>query len=92
MISFTMDITLVRKPMYCPVCGGQMIVHGHKLKIINHPAIWDHKGNILFFFKVYHKLKAGENKRSFDLFSLYVAIHHFSQPYHTSTCVLWNGL
>ena len=40
------DITLVRKPMSCPVCSGQMIGHGHKLKIINHPAIRDHKGII----------------------------------------------
>ena len=32
--------------MSCPVCGGQMIGHGHKLKIINHPAFRDHKGII----------------------------------------------
>ena len=28
------DITLVRKPMTCPYCGGKMIGHGHKLKLI----------------------------------------------------------
>lgn len=26
------DVTLVRKPMCCPICGGRMIGHGHKLK------------------------------------------------------------
>ena len=33
------DITLVRKPMTCPYCGGKMIGHGHKLRLIKHPAI-----------------------------------------------------
>ena len=31
------NITLVRKPMTCPYCGGKMIGHGHKLRLIKHP-------------------------------------------------------
>ena len=30
------DITLVRKPMTCPYCGGDMIGHGRKLRLIKH--------------------------------------------------------
>ena len=37
------DITLVRKPMACPYCGGDMIGHGRKLRLIKHPALRDHK-------------------------------------------------
>ena len=40
------DITLVRKPMTCPYCGGKMIGHGHKLRLIKHPAIRNHSGII----------------------------------------------
>lgn len=42
------DITLVRKPMFCPICGSKMIRHGHKKKTINHPALRDHNGVILY--------------------------------------------
>ena len=37
------EVTLVRKPMLCPACGGTMIGHGHKLKSINHPIQRDTK-------------------------------------------------
>ena len=40
------DITLVRKPMTCPYCGEKMIGHGHKLRLIKHPAIRNHSGII----------------------------------------------
>lgn len=40
------DITLVRKPMTCPYCGGDMIGHGRKLRLIKHPALRDHNGQI----------------------------------------------
>lgn len=40
------EITLVRKPMTCPYCKGKMIGHGHKLKIIKHPAVREHNGVI----------------------------------------------
>ena len=33
------DIMLVRKPMLCPYCGANMIGHGHKLRLIKHPAL-----------------------------------------------------
>lgn len=42
------DITLVRKPMTCPYCGGKMIGHGHKLRLIKHPAIRNHSGIIRY--------------------------------------------
>lgn len=42
------EITLVRKPLSCPLCGKQMIGHGHKLRTIHHPAFRDHKGIILY--------------------------------------------
>lgn len=42
------DITLVRKPMACPYCGGQMIGHGHKLRLIKHPALRNHSGVIRY--------------------------------------------
>ncbi|MBQ1629946.1 MAG: ISL3 family transposase [Firmicutes bacterium] len=42
------DITLVRKPMTCPYCGGNMIGHGHKLRLIKHPALRDHNGIIRY--------------------------------------------
>ena len=38
------DITLVRKPMTCPYCGGKMIGHGHKPRLTKHPAIRNHSG------------------------------------------------
>lgn len=42
------NITLVRKPMPCPYCGGKMIGHGHKLRLIKHPAVRDHSGIIRY--------------------------------------------
>lgn len=42
------EISLVRKPLSCPLCGGQMIGHGHKLRTIHHPVLRDHKGIILY--------------------------------------------
>lgn len=42
------DITLVRKPMACPYCGGKMIGHGHKLRLIKHPAVRNHSGIIRY--------------------------------------------
>lgn len=42
------DITLVRKPMACPYCGADMIGHGHKLRLIKHPALRDHNGVIRY--------------------------------------------
>lgn len=47
------DITLVRKPMLCPYCGSNMIGHGHKLKLIKHPALRKHKGIIRYYAKRY---------------------------------------
>lgn len=43
------EITLVRKPMFCPVCGGSMIGHGHKLRIINHPRDFSQSTGQVFF-------------------------------------------
>lgn len=37
------NITLIRKPKNCPVCNSLMTEHVHKLKLINHPALRDHK-------------------------------------------------
>ena len=42
------DITLVRRPMCCPFCGGKMIGHGHKLKLIKHPAVRNCNGIIRY--------------------------------------------
>ena len=42
------NITLIRKPKTCPVCSSLMIGHGHKLKLINHPALRNHKGIIRY--------------------------------------------
>lgn len=42
------EITLVRKPQFCPLCGQLMIGHGHKQKVIHHPALRDHRGIILY--------------------------------------------
>ena len=41
------DVTLVRKLFSCPVCGSEMIGHGHKLRKINHPAVREFEGIIL---------------------------------------------
>lgn len=42
------EIVLVRKPMYCPLCGSKMIGHGHKQKKIFHPVVRDWNGVILY--------------------------------------------
>ena len=42
------NITLTRKPKNCPVCNSLMFGHGHKLKLINHPALRDYKGVIRY--------------------------------------------
>ncbi len=42
------DVTLVRKPMRCPYCKGKMIGHGHKRKLIKHPAVREHNGIIRY--------------------------------------------
>ena len=42
------EVTLVRKPMSCPICGAKMIGHGHQLKTIKHPAMRNRKGAILY--------------------------------------------
>ena len=42
------DVTLVRKPMLCPYCKGKMIGHGHKRKLIKHPAVREHNGIIRY--------------------------------------------
>lgn len=42
------DIALVRKPMACPYCGANMIGHGHKLRLIKHPALRDRNGIIRY--------------------------------------------
>lgn len=42
------EITLVRKPIACPLCGSPMIGHGHKLKTINHPVLRNQHGVILY--------------------------------------------
>lgn len=42
------DITLVRKPMTCPYCNSKMIGHGHKLKLIKHPAVRESNGIIRY--------------------------------------------
>lgn len=42
------EITLVRKPLTCPRCGSAMIGHGRKQRKINHPAIRDRNGIILY--------------------------------------------
>lgn len=47
------NITLVRKPMTCPYCGGKMIGHGHKLKLIKHPAVRDSNGIICYYANRY---------------------------------------
>ena len=47
------DIMLVRKPMLCPYCGANMIGHGHKLRLIKHPALRNHKGIIRYYANRY---------------------------------------
>ena len=42
------EVTLVRKPLECPMCGSEMIGHGHKQKTIKHPVLRDRKGVILY--------------------------------------------
>ena len=42
------EITLVHKPLDCPLCSARMIGHGHKLKNIQHPVMRDRKGVILY--------------------------------------------
>ena len=41
------EITLKRKLLDCPYCGGPMIGHGRKTKIIDHPIIRNRSGIIL---------------------------------------------
>lgn len=47
------ELTLVRKPMDCPFCGGSMIGHGQKLKVINHPILREQKGVIHYYANRY---------------------------------------
>ncbi len=42
------EITLVRKPMDCPVCGSLMIGHSHRCRTIHYPAMKGYKGIILY--------------------------------------------
>lgn len=42
------EITLKRKLLDCPYCGGPMIGHGRKTKKIDHPVIRNRKGIILY--------------------------------------------
>ena len=42
------DITLVRKSMFCHYCSSNMIVHGHKQKLLIHYALRDHKGIVRY--------------------------------------------
>lgn len=44
----TYELTLKRKVLSCPYCGGHMIGHGHKLKKIDHPVLRNRKGVILY--------------------------------------------
>ncbi len=44
----TYEIQLKRKPITCPYCGGPMIGHGHKVKKIDHPALLNRNGVILY--------------------------------------------
>lgn len=41
-------VTLIRKPIHCPMCDSLMIGHGQKLRKINHPAFRNAKGTILY--------------------------------------------
>lgn len=68
------DITLVRKPMTCPYCGGKMIGHGHKLRLIKHPAIRNHSGIIRYnanryICKEFNKTAIEKNPFSFPGFN-----------------------
>lgn len=68
------EITLVRKPMDCPVCGSLMIGHGHKARTIRHPAIRDYKGIILYHANRYicracRKTAIEKNPFAFDGFN-----------------------
>ena len=47
------DIMLVRKPMSCPYCGTNIIGHGHKLRLVKHPTLRDHKGIIRYYANRY---------------------------------------
>ena len=47
------DIMLVRKPMSCPYCGANMIGHGHKLRLVKHPALRHHNGIIRYYANRY---------------------------------------
>ena len=40
------DLTLIRKLIYCPYCGGELISYGHKVKIINHPSLREYNAVI----------------------------------------------
>lgn len=42
------EITLKRTLSSCPYCGGTLIGHGHKSKHINHPALRNRSGMILY--------------------------------------------
>lgn len=68
------EITLVRKSMDCPFCGGPMIGHGHKMRTISHPALMDHKGIIHYYAnryicKVCGKTTIEQNPFTFDGFN-----------------------
>lgn len=63
------DITLVRKPMACPYCGGDMIGHGHKLRLIKHPALRDHNGIIRYHANRYICKECGKTAFERDPFT-----------------------
>ena len=54
------DITLIRKPISCPFCHGNMIGHGQKTKKINHPALREHKGVIVYHANRYKCKSCGK--------------------------------
>lgn len=60
--------------MTCPICGGNMIEHGHKLRTIQHPALRDYPGTILcnanrYICKVCKKTILEKNPFTFEGFN-----------------------
>ena len=78
------EITLKRKPMTCSFCRSPMIGHDHKIKKIDHPAIRDRKGVIMYHANRYICKQCKKTCFEFNPFSL--------PGFNSSTFLLQNAM
>lgn len=60
------ELTLARKMTFCPYCGGQLISHGYKLKVINHPSLREFDGIVKLHANRYKCKECGKTTIEHD--------------------------